>query len=68
MLKIKVTHKIWDIVQSSFDDKKYKVIWYNYIESQWIKYACMQDKEELTYKCDIELKKWKESSIWFDIT
>ena len=66
MLKIKVSHNIGDIVKNSFNDNKYKVILYNYIESVWIKYICMQsDKDDFLYLSEIELKKTKERTIWF---
>jgi len=66
-MKINVKYKIWDVVNRSFWEWEYKVIWYNYIETQWLKYICLQkDKQDFLYFSEIELK-WKEKKtlIWF---
>lgn len=66
MLKIKVEYKIWDIVEHSFNGAKYMVIWYQFIWPDRITYICSQsDKTEWTYFTSIELKKTKETFIWF---
>ena len=68
MLKIKVKYKIWEVVQHVFNKNKYMVIGYNYVESNWVKYVCMQDsKEDYVYMSEIELSKGKESVLWFNI-
>lgn len=68
MLKIPVKHRIWDIVEHSFNEKKYKIIWYNYIENRWPQYICLwSDREEYMYMNDCELKSHKERNIWFVI-
>lgn len=66
-MKIAVGYKIWEIVENSFSEKKYRVIWYNYIATEGVKYICMQaDKSEILYLTWIQLKpSKKEFFIWF---
>lgn len=57
MMKIEIKYKIWSYVEHSFNWSKYIVIGYWYVETQWIKYICLQsEKEEWLYLLDIEIK------------
>lgn len=66
---IKVKHNIWDIVEHEFNWNSFKVIWYNYIKSLWIKYICLQsENDDYIYLSECELKKSKNNhKIWFTI-
>lgn len=67
MDKIKVRHKIWDIVKHSFNDMQFKVAGYNIIGDR-VQYICLQpEKTDYAYMNDIELKPHKETTIWFTI-
>lgn len=66
MLKIRVEHKIGEIVEHSFNESKYKVIWYNYVDNRWPQYICLQSgKEDYVYMNSCELKKNKDREIGF---
>lgn len=66
MLKCRITHKIGDVVEHSFNEKKFKVVGYNYIDWNPVKYICLQDdKVDLVYFDEIEIKPHRESFIWF---
>lgn len=66
---IKIKYKIWDVVEHEFNWNQFKVIWYNYIKSVWIKYICLQSEEnDYLYLAECELKKSKNNhEIWFII-
>lgn len=65
-LEIKVSHKIGDIVNHSFNDATYRVIWYNYIKTRWVQYICQQsENDDYVYLYDIDIKKWSDFIIWF---
>ena len=65
MLKYQVSYKIGDIVEHSFNEMKFKVVWYNIIDTK-IQYICLQsDKTEYVYMNEIELKPHKNTFIWF---
>lgn len=66
MIKIKVTHKIGDIVEHSFNWDKFKVIWYDFVETRWIRYICIQsEKQERIYLYWLELKPSRTRVLWF---
>ena len=65
MLKYQVSYKIWDIVEHSFNDMTFKVIWYNIIWDK-VQYICLQwEKTDYVYMNEIELKPYKKRFIWF---
>lgn len=66
MESIKVKFSIWDIVEHSFNENKYKVIWYEYIGWRWIRYICSNSVDyEKIYLYEIELKTNKDTEIGF---
>jgi len=68
MSSIKVKHKIGDIVQHSFNDEKFKVIGYTYIDGDWVQYICMWNSAWDLYNFrDIELVSSNETTINFKI-
>ena len=68
MLKIKVKHEIGDIVKNKFNENKYRIIWYDYVDSRWVQYVCQQmTKDEWVYLLETEIEWWKEKNIWFTL-
>lgn len=67
MNDISVLFNIWDVVEHSFNEKIFKIIWYEYIPPI-VRYICLQqDNTDYCYMKDCELKHNKETQIWFSI-
>ncbi len=66
-LEIKVAYSIWDRVGHIVSKKELLVVWYKYIESQWIQYIVIDDMQKELYAIPYELE-WKiqeNNVIWF---
>lgn len=66
-LEIKVAYSIWDRVRHIVSKKELLVVWYKYIESQWIQYIVIDDMQKELYAIPYELE-WKiqeNNVIWF---
>jgi hypothetical protein len=65
MDNIQVLFNIWDIVEHSFNEKKFKIVWYEYIPPT-LRYICLQsDSTEFSYMKECELKHNTKRNIWF---
>lgn len=66
MIKIKVQYKIWDTIKHIVSKKDLFVIWYKYIESQWIQYIVIDDEQKELYAIPYEVEQTREEyNIWF---
>lgn len=66
MIEIKVQYKIWNTVKHIVSKKGLFVIWYKYIESQWIQYIVIDNEQKELYAIPYELEQiTEEYNIWF---
>lgn len=66
METIEVKHSVWDIIQHKFNECKFQVIWYDFIQWRWIRYICLwANDNSWIYLYDIEIQSSNDSTIGF---
>lgn len=67
-MEIKVKYKINDKVIQRGSELELIVVWYNYIETSWLQYICIDTDWKLQYLNDIQIEqKQQEFTLWFII-